>query len=608
MKNVTAALGLFSIVVCALGCSGSHSSNAGAGGQSFGGAGNAGSGNTNAGSAGSSSGTCSANADCSVGVCSAGMCKEVSCVPNATFCADGGVWSCGADGTPTTLTQHCTADQYCLEKSNTATCSATACFPGDAMCVGTVATHCEPDGSGPKPGGDDCVTLKQACYSGQCQDLLCTPGQKLCDNNSVYLCGDAGTSRVLVSTCSALEVCDEASGACQTKICDPGQLGCDTNRVVTCNVSGSGWVQSGPDCAASKGVCISGTCQPTACTAGLGFCQNGNAYACSADGTTATLAMTCTGGTRCVLSGAYAYCDSPVCQAGSVTCDGTVVSTCNADGSDWLPGGTDCTVTNTICSNGKCIPPVCTPSALFCANGNVQQCDDQGSTYNQSQFCASGTYCLTRAQTSSCEPTPCTPDTAACAAEKLGTCATDGMTVVAAGATDCGALKEVCTLQGCAKTAVDTISTTNQLSGANANEVLANVIAVQSARKLTMIEAYLSMPSARSLSWVVYVQTNADNSGEFDLAYQKTTTGTGAGFQSSGAISIELQAGKAYAIGVAASDGSFVYYYDTPTAVSSLNFAHVIGSEDTDSSSSFDFYPTQPPGSVYAQRLTTTTP
>ncbi len=76
------------------------------------------------------------------------------------------------------------------------------------MCNGNLATECAPDGSGPKPGGNDCSLSKQTCYSGQCSDLACTPGQKLCDNNSVYLCTDAGTARTLLTTCAAGEVCD----------------------------------------------------------------------------------------------------------------------------------------------------------------------------------------------------------------------------------------------------------------------------------------------------------------------------------------------------------------------------------------------------------------
>jgi hypothetical protein len=611
MNKSAVGTGILGIAIGLLACSGSHTSTgqpepademagkAGIGGSS--------------GAAGANSGgsaDCSSNQDCSVGVCSAGSCKEVSCVPGTTFCGASGVWTCGPDGTPTQLAQRCSSDQFCLEKSGTATCNATACFAGDPICDGTVATQCKPDGSGPKPGGDDCAAAKQVCYSGQCRDLLCTPGQKLCDNNTLYLCSDAGSSRVVVNNCSTLEVCDPTAGACQTKVCDPGKLGCDSTRVVTCNASGSGYVQTGLDCATKQGVCIQGACQAQACSPSLSYCSGGDVYSCSNDGTVGTLINSCTADSHCVVYGSSAYCAYYSCQPNSVGCSGNVLATCAADGSGWLPGGTDCALTSSTCIGNACSPNVCNPNTLFCKDGNVQQCDGQGLTSYQVQFCTLGTYCATRTGVTTCAPTPCTADTDGCVGEKLGHCSADGMSV-GAGATDCGASQQVCTLQGCAKTAVDSLSSTTQIGTGSANELVTNLVAVDSARKLTLIEAYLSMPTTRNLVWVVYVLTNADGMGEFDLEFQKSTSGSGAGYQSSGAISIELEAGKTYAIGVGASDGNFVYYYDLPVAAPSLNFARVTGSADISfgasfDSAPFDVLPSQLP--VYSTRLTTTTP
>jgi hypothetical protein len=178
----------------------------------------------------------------------------------------------------------------------------------------------------------------------------------------------------------------------------------------------------------------------------------------------------------------------------------------------------------------------------------------------------------------SCVPTPCLPDTEGCAAEKFGQCADDGMSI-GPGATDCGAMSQVCTLQGCATSAIDTLATANQLgAGSLYSSLVANVLDVQSSRKLSTIQMYLSLPSTSSLVWVVYQQNLVNNYPEYDLKYQKTTTGSGTGFQSSGVVGLELVAGNTYAIGVSVSGGNFVYYYDTVTPPVSLNFAHATGS------------------------------
>ena len=177
------------------------------------------------------------------------------------------------------------------------------------------------------------------------------------------------------------------------------------------------------------------------------------------------------------------------------------------------------------------------------------------------------------------------------------------MSVVATA--DCGAQQMVCSLGGC----VATVSTANQIATASAGELQGNVILVQSARKLTMIETDISMSMPRSLNWMVFGGTNGDLNGEFDLKYQKTTTGSGAVFQSSGASAVELEAYKSCLIAVTATDGSYVYYFDYQSSALPLNFARVTNSTDTYFSGSgyIDVY-NQPLGLAYHQRLTTTAP
>jgi hypothetical protein len=474
------------------------------------------------------------------------------------------------------------------------------------MCVGNLATACEPDGSGPKPGGTDCAKAKQSCFAGQCRDPLCTSGQKLCDNGSLYLCADDGTSRALVTACSSGQVCDAKQGACLPKICEPGKMGCDSTRVVTCNDFGSGWVQTGTDCATKQNVCVSGSCVASVCAPSTKFCKGNEIYYCSSDGTSQTKYATCASYEHCAEGANYAYCQSLLCTPGQAFCNGNVLTTCNADGTDWAPGGQDCSLTSSVCINAQCKAALCVPGELFCKNGSVQQCND-GLSYSQSQFCVQGTYCLKHGNGTDCVPTPCQPDTDACVADKLGHCASDGMSV--ASTTDCVAQSKVCTLAGCAAAAVDTVAAAAQIGSASAGEMRGNIILVHTARKLTQIEADLSLPQPRALKWLVYEGTNADLNGEFDLRFQKTTSGSGTGLQASGPISFELEAGKSYYIGVSATDGSFAYYYDdSPTVALSLSFSHVIGAYDEFGfGSSFD-YVNQGISSAYHQRLTTTLP
>ncbi|HEY3667663.1 MAG TPA: hypothetical protein VGL19_16785 [Polyangiaceae bacterium] len=560
--------------------------------------------------------SCRTAADCGLNKeCTAGSCVDATCVPNSTFCRDGSVSKCGPDGSTSAPTQHCASGQFCLEKDNTAMCSATACTPGAAICSGNVATVCLPDGSGPAPAGNDCSSSKQACYSGGCRDQICTPGKKLCDNGALYFCSDAGTSRALLDSCSAGQVCDLNAGACQPKVCDPGKLGCDSTRVVVCNDAGTGWNQSGNDCAKSNSTCSMGACAAIACTPSQTFCKDNKVSRCSSDGTTSSLVQDCTqyGNWRCATPYGSAQCTPPACAPSSVTCNGDVLSKCKADGTDFEPGGTDCSLTNSVCVEAKCKPLVCTPSAQFCSQGNVQSCDGQGLTSTQSQFCSNGTACVVVAQDAAeCLPTPCIPDTDACAGEKLGHCSADG-TSVGGTVTDCGAAGKVCTPQGCAASAVSTISTANQLGTGNDGDMMTNIVRVESSRKLTTIEANFSFPALRTLTWVVYEQTNANSPGEYDLAYQKTTTGTGQGFQSSGPVSFELKAGKTYAIGVTVSGGSYFYFYDTAIGAPSLSFAHAIDSDDegfgTPVAISFGlFHPGGETTVLYNARLTTTPP
>ena len=101
--------------------------------------------------------------------CAEGACVNTACVPNTRFCKDGHVFRCDSQGAGSTLDETCSTSEFCLEEDGDAECSDTACTANEPMCDDTIATVCKPDGSGPKPGGQDCGAGDQVCYQGTCR-------------------------------------------------------------------------------------------------------------------------------------------------------------------------------------------------------------------------------------------------------------------------------------------------------------------------------------------------------------------------------------------------------------------------------------------------------
>ena len=373
---------------------------------------------------------------------------------------------------------------------------------------------------------------------------------------------DAGASRARCSAAAAQAKCvTRTRGACLPKVCDPGKLGCDSTRVVTCNSAGSGWNQSGPDCAANGSSCSGGACLPITCTAGQTFCKDNKVTRCSGDGTSSSISQDCGQfqGLHCAALYGYAQCAPLTCTPNSLGCNGNVLATCNADGTDWAAGGTDCTVTNATCMGTKCEPMVCKPSLLFCSSGNVQQCDEQGLTFYQQQYCASGTVCTSvTGGSAECDPTPCSADTDGCVGEKFGHCAQDGMSVGGT-VTDCGATSKVCTAQGCAASARDH-ALDREPSRHRRRRGSTDQHRARAHRAQADDDRGISLAAERALADLGGVRGNQrqpEVEASSTLAYQKTTPGSAAPRipESSGAISFEyLKAGKTqtYAIGVSA--------------------------------------------------------
>jgi hypothetical protein len=535
--------------------------------------------------------------------CADGACAETACVPNTKFCQGNDVWRCDSTGTGSSLSKSCGDHQFCREADDSARCSDQACTPGEAMCDGNVATTCLQDGSGPREGGVDCATKKQACFDGACKDTACVAGSKLCMNEDLYLCAQDGSATSLLADCPAGTVCDGEKLACVTKICDVGSTGCDDTRAVKCNAFGSGWDPAGIDCAASNQVCVAGACEKKTCTPYNTFCKGDDVYQCDQFGVSSTLYSTCYGELYCTSPGSYAQC-AQGCTPNEITCRGNSSLVCNADGT-WPDASTECD-NDEYCEYGTgCKKRVCEPGTIFCKDGDVYDCYWDGSSANLYQNCPADTTCDVTNGNFLCIPLPCSPGDTACLGNKVGTCATDGQSLSAV-TQDCTATGSICgTDNKCAKTVVDVLGVDEGQGdlSESSGTFIGDVIQVSSARKLTEMQLNLSLPPTRSLRWVVFEETS-DNlfSAKQDWV---VAAQSGSAFFSSGPISYALKAGKTYLFGAVITGGNtFTSYLDTGPFPLNASFGTVLGRVENPYSSSMTAYVDS--GYLYQMKLTTT--
>jgi hypothetical protein len=112
--------------------------------------------------------TSSVKSDCasSSQVCVAGACAAVVCPAGTRFCQGQELRQCSTKGDASTLTQTCTATQYC--DMTTLACKAQVCTPNQPGCSGNVMATCNADGSGFLSGGTLCDP--KFCVNGACSD------------------------------------------------------------------------------------------------------------------------------------------------------------------------------------------------------------------------------------------------------------------------------------------------------------------------------------------------------------------------------------------------------------------------------------------------------
>jgi hypothetical protein len=591
-KSISRSLGAivgFGILLVA--CSGAHTPVGGSGG--FGAAGGSGGGGGNAGSG--NAGGCVAGAKrcdgASVKICDDVGSKEVvvqtclpsqsclgaacvtTCVPNTQYCLDRAIWKCDSTGN-STKEQQCAASLFCRVENDQASCTNQACSADQPVCDGDFATTCKSDSSGPNPGGVDCSNSKQACYGGECRELACEGGTKLCEHGDVYLCTHNGTQLSLLNECTTSEVCDAEMGSCRARVCEPGKVSCDGTRAQTCNAFGSGWLSGALECAAEGKICVSGSCRKQICEPSRSRCQDdGNVYICDSTGTIATLSQTCNPQTQhCLSYGSFATCQRNECNAGDKVCSGNVIKVCNADGT--LPAsGTSCGDAQ-YCENAECKPRPCVLGSYFCKSSNVYYCDFTGPY--QAEECGAEAACKAQGTSAAvCAPLACSPSSSACLGNQIGTCASDGQSLSQV-TTDCTTTTSVCTTAlKCEKSVLDTVGAAENAEPLYSSNVVGDVIDVDSARKLTELSMQLVFVGSRELRWIVYELSGQTFVPKVDKIVSVSNGSTG--LVSSGALNFSLAAGRRYLLAVAISGGDAIDYIDSVPFPKRVSFGTVLG-------------------------------
>jgi hypothetical protein len=339
------------------------------------------------------------------------------CVPGTTRCSlsFGAIELCDAIGASWQTAAFCALEDSCEEAFGEATCPETTpvCVPGATRCntagdsvetcntggfAWAVSTRCAAGGtcSPGDAGVAFCAAPPAVCEAG---DARCTA-----TGGGLESCASDGLSWRLTETCATGATCDEGLNgpACLT-LCTPGAVRCATGNgaVERCDADGRGWSRTetcdgGDSCRLVDGL---RRCAPTTCVAGRRFCWSGGTrdeiWSCNASGVPSGLYQACPADATCGLVSSVPACIvAAVCVAGEKRCgaDGGTIEVCKADGSGWqnselCSSGTTCTQASGTfaCRNPSAI---CTPLATRCSGDDILACAANGMSWNVQSRCA----------------------------------------------------------------------------------------------------------------------------------------------------------------------------------------------------------------------------
>lgn len=377
--------------------------------------------------------------------CAASTCALDLCETGQTRCESEALLASCSEIGDAWVTASCGGSARCTEDGETASCVPLLCTPNATSCSddGAAVVTCSADGLA-IADTEPCLEGK-ACKNGACVEVICPPGQPVCNGQTLYQCNGNGTEQTFVENCGSTYggTCNPNTNACEDWVCFPGYPTCDGNLATTCKPDGLGPEPNGNDCSLQNGVCLDGYCQEVICEDGY-LCDGGMLKLCSEGGTQLQNVKNCNFQALCDAEGGK--CITPTCTPGAFVCDGTVATRCKADGSGYAAGGQDCAETDLVCDGGGCLPEVCTPNAVYCQGGSPVRCGASGATYVPTDTCKTNEYCAEGSTT--CPADKCTASAPVCNGNLLTTCASDGSGPLAGG-TDCTADGKICEAGAC---------------------------------------------------------------------------------------------------------------------------------------------------------------
>ncbi|HYJ11272.1 MAG TPA: hypothetical protein VEX18_19755 [Polyangiaceae bacterium] len=120
------------------------------------------------------------------------------------------------------------------------------------------------------------------------------------------------------------------------------------------------------------------------------------------------------------------------CTPNEPSCTDNTAVVCNAEGTDYLAGGEECTAQQT-CVAGACAEHECVPSTTFCSGNSLRSCAEDGLSSSEVTLCGANQYCDT--SSASCKNGVCAPNQPACDENRATTCNADGSAYTAGGTT-----------------------------------------------------------------------------------------------------------------------------------------------------------------------------
>lgn len=312
------------------------------------------------------SGYLSGGSECGKDKCIAGQCKPVVCEPSAAFCDGQIAKECDATGVSSSTVKTCGLSEFC----ETGICKAQICAPNQPVCDGNSAKICNALGSGYSDAGKECGTAAK-CVTGVCKTKVCAPATQFCEVGKLKTCSPDGMSVSAEQACGSGNYCGLnklGDAACLPWACEPAKATCNGPVATNCKADGSGYEDAGTECKVQGKVCSQGLCKSLLCDPlAPNYCDLNTAMKCDATGLNPTTVQACGAGTYCDKG----VCQKQLCEPGKPGCFGAIAATCNAQGSGWAEGGTDCNAAGKTCGAGVCV-------AQTCGNGVVEgteECD-----------------------------------------------------------------------------------------------------------------------------------------------------------------------------------------------------------------------------------------